>query len=197
MKLEKFGKRKRASVAALLGVLLFVLFGAADCEEEGDSSSDKDQAAKQDSYAQQSETVPFPGKELNDSLERRNQRERLLRQNETDRIGYVYILSFGKFLGYYVVQGKVSSTQSQMTPRDLTEYACDDHMSGCQAQVVEAPGDDGSYGENEDGIFFFTTEGAMVQVDTEYIYSDQPIAVGDIPELNGSGDVSGAGVVGK
>lgn len=133
--------------------------------------------------------MPYPVDQLRDSAERRNLRERLLRQNEKDRIGYVYILSFGKFLGYYTINGKVSSTQSQMTPADLTDYACDDGMSGCQAQVLEAPGDDGSYGENENGIFFFTTEGAMVQVDTEYIYSDQPIAVGDIPELNGTATV--------
>lgn len=175
-------KRIGGIVAA---VSLLVALTACETDRK-ETSSDKDQAQKQDSYKAQSEAVPFPKDELKDSLERRNLRERLLRQNDSDKVGYVYILSFGKFLGYYTIKGKVSSTQSQMTPRDLTDYACNDGLSGCQAQSLEAPGDDGSYGENEDGIFFFTTEGAMVQVDTEYIYSDQPVAVGNVPELNGT-----------
>lgn len=103
------------------------------------------------------------------------------------------LAQFGKFLGYWTIKGKVSSTQSQMTPSDLTSYACDDGLNGCQAQIVSAPGDDGSYGPNESGVFFFTTEGAMVQLPEDaYVYMDQPIAIGDIPELNGEGKVKGA-----
>jgi len=177
-------RRRRVTAALLGGVLLFVLFGAADCGGGTTTSSDAGQKAKGQAFEVQSKAVPFPGADLKDSLERRNLRERLLRQNEANRQGYVYLLSFGNFIGYYTIQGKVSSTQSQMTPADLTDYACDDGLSGCQAQVLEASGDDGSYGENEPGIFFFTTEGAMVQYSGDYVYADQPIAVGDVPELN-------------
>lgn len=176
-------KMTRITVAVLASAAL--LFGATACEDEKrKTSSDEGQKLTEQAYGQQSKAVPYPVNELKDSQERRNLRERLLRQNEADKVGYVYILSFGKFIGYYTIEGKISSTQSQMTPADLTDYACSDGLGGCQAQVLEAPGDDGSYGQNEDGVFFFTTEGAMVQVDTEYIYSDQPIAVGNIPELN-------------
>lgn len=171
-----------ALVVALVG------FSLTACESSGESKSDsheKGQKQTEQSFEQQAAAVPYPVDDLKDSQERRNLRERLLRQNEKDRIGYVYILSFGKFLGYYTIKGKVSSTQSQMTPGDiLTGDMCG---SGCSEHaILEAPGDDGSYGPNEPGVFFFTTEGAMVQISTDYIYSDQPIAVGDVPELNGS-----------
>lgn len=185
-------RRRRVTAALLGGALMFVLFGAADCGGGTETSSDAGQKAKGAAFDVQSKAVPYPGPDLKDSLERRNLRERLLRQNESDRLGYVYLMSFGNFIGYYTIEGKVSSTQSQMTPADLTDYACDDGLSGCQAQALEASGDDGSYGENEPGIFFFTTEGAMVQYSGEYVYADQPIAIGDVPELNTKAKVPAA-----
>lgn len=113
------------------------------CEDQKkDSSSDRGQKLTEQAFGQQEKAVPYPVAELKDSLERRNLKERLLRQNDPDRVGYVYILSFGKFIGYYTIKGKVSSTQSQMTTANLTDYACDDGIQGCQAQVLEAPGDE-------------------------------------------------------
>lgn len=165
-------------LALILTALLALTFTA--CEGEETNARAEGQKLTEQAYEQQSAAVPYPADQLKDSLERRNLRERLLRQNESDRIGYVYVLSFGKFIGYYTIKGKVSSTQSQMTPSDSIEsQGC----SGCGRLTAEAPGDDGSYGANEEGVFFFTVDGAMVQTSTDYIYADQPIAVGNIPEL--------------
>jgi hypothetical protein len=95
----------------------------------------------------------------------------------------VYLLSFtGQFMGYYTIKGKVSSTDSQMTTTDLVITNC--HASnGCNDVTVPAPGDDGSYGSNEPGIFFFTTENAMVTTNLNYVYSDQPLPL-NVPKLN-------------
>lgn len=177
-------RNKRLSLAALVGVLLFVMFGAADCDGgENDKQRDEVQKISGKAFDQQRAAVPYPADQLKDSLERRNLRERLLRFNDPKKVGYVYILSFGDFIGYYTIAGKVSSTQSQMNPSD--DISGDKCGSGCSEHVVsESAGDDGAFGEAEPGIFFFTTEGVMVQVSTDYIYSDQPISVGDIPELN-------------
>lgn len=188
---------KSKKIRPLLSILILAICAAlflTGCEsDKRQTSSDKGQALTEQAFDQQSKAVPYPVDDLKDSQERRNLRQRLLRQNDPDHIGYVYFLSFGKFLGYWTIKGKVSSTQSQMTPADLTDYACNDGLNGCQAQVLEAPGDDGSYGPNEDGIFFFTTEGAMVQLPEDaYVYADQPIAIGSIPELNGEGEVKDA-----
>jgi len=164
-------------------VALVAAFSLTACSDTPKSTAQKEgQAQTEQAFQQQSAAVPYPVDKLKDSLERRNLRERLLRQNDPNKIGYVYILSFGRFIGYYTIKGKVSSTQSQMTTDQLVVQA--DFGEGWESQVVSAPGDDGSYGPNEDGVFFFTTEGAMVQVSTEYIYSDQPLAVNNVPELN-------------
>ena len=169
-------------LAALTALAALVVLTA--CEEEPKTDSQKEgQAQTEQAFDQQSKAVPYPVDDLRDSLERRNLRERLLRQNEPDRLGYVYIVSFGKFLGYYTIEGKVSSTQSQMTTESLILKA--DFGGRWESQVIPAPGDDGSYGPNEDGVFFFTTEGVMVQTSSEYIYSDAPLSVANVPELNG------------
>lgn len=38
---------------------------------------------------------------------------------------------------------------------------------------------DGSYGENDVGIFFFTVDGKYVEWDGTYLYSDIPFIVND------------------
>lgn len=49
--------------------------------------------------------------------------------------------------------------------------------------IVEAPDIDGTYGENVSGIFFFTTDGAYVEWNGEYMMSDQPLQLTDKPAL--------------
>lgn len=113
-------------------------------------------------------------------LERRNLAERITRFSKAGKIGYVYIMSFGKILGYYTIEGKISSTESQLTNTDQVW----DSGRGKQGETVaESIGDDGSFGPNEEGIFFFTTGGVMVQTNLDYMYSDAPLNVGDVPQL--------------
>lgn len=38
---------------------------------------------------------------------------------------------------------------------------------------------DGSYGENDNGIFFFTTDGKYVEWTGTYLYSDIPMIIDD------------------
>lgn len=166
----------KKTITAIVAVLALA-FSVTACEENKGSAQGSGQAQTERAFAQQQEAVKYPVEQLKDSLERRNLRERLLRTNDPTRIGYVYLLSFSKPLGYYVIKGKVSSTQSQMTTDNLVI----DRREG--DVVVNAPGDDGSYGSNESGIFFFTTEGVMVTTDLDYVYSDQPIPF-DVPKLN-------------
>lgn len=111
--------------------------------------------------------------EAGESLECKNLREREKRNSDPNRVGYVYLYNFdGSIKGYFVVKGKVSSTQSQMAPMDVIVDPCG--SSYCP-QVVEAAGDDGSYGPNENGIFFFLASGTMVTYSGEYILTDKPL----------------------
>jgi hypothetical protein len=174
---------KFIKVAAVVAVGAIALTGCTGDKEADDSAQESGQKLTEQAYKQQSEAVPYPADQLTDSLERRNLAERLIRTNDPSVQGYVYLMNFGTIVGYYSVKGKVSSTQSQMTTDQLLEYGCDDALQGCQLATVNAPGDDGSYGANEPGIFFFTTEGVMVTTDLNYIWSDQPLPI-DVPRLN-------------
>lgn len=170
-------KRTKIAATVLTGMLILTATTAGSCDDTPTAQS-KGQAQTEQAFSQQAAAVPYPVDQLKDSLERRNIRERLLRTNKPNAIGYVYVMSFGKIIGYYTIKGKVSSTQSQMTTDQLDL----DH-GNYQHTVVNAPGDDGSYGANEPGIFFFTTEGAMVETNLDYIVADQPLPV-DVPLLN-------------
>jgi hypothetical protein len=167
---------------AIMGASLVALVFAA-VALAGQPSWYKDLEKATDRIARQQLTsVPYPEAQMKDSLERRNLRERLIRFNKANKVGYLYVMSFGKFVGYYVVKGKVSSTQSQMTNADQT-WDCGDP---CTA-VVESMGDDGSFGPNEGGdrgVFFFTSSGTMVETTLDWVYSDTPLKI-DVPNLLG------------
>jgi hypothetical protein len=158
-----------------LSIVAVAMAGKPDWWKQSEKTSD--QIARQMISA-----VPYPTAQMRDSLERRNLRERLLRFNRPQKIGYLYVMSFGKFVGYYVVRGKVSSTQSQMTNADQVW----DSGSGEQGEtVVGSIGDDGSFGPNEGGdkgIFFFTATGVMVETTLDWVYSDAPLRI-NVPNL--------------
>lgn len=176
--------RKRIAVAAI-GIVILTGLTAGSCDNNPappNSAQGSGQADTESAFAQQRAAVPYPAAELKDSLERRNIRERLLRTNQPNKIGYIYLLSLsGTPLGYYTIKGKVSSTDSQMTTTDL--IIKDQGQSGGGNVTVPAPGDDGTYGPNEPGVFFFTTEGAFVTTSLTYLYSDQPLPL-NVPKLN-------------
>ena len=84
-------------------------------------------------------------------------------------MGYVILITDnGAILGNFVVDGKVSSLNSFLTPD--TTYP---NSTGAYwlADV------DGSYGENDAGIFFFTPDGKYIEWTGTYLYSDIPFEV--------------------
>lgn len=183
---------------AKLLVFSLLFFGviAAGCtqaKQQNDSQS-KDQRVTQEYYAKLSEKVPYPLEQMNDSVERRNLREKLLRFNRPDKLGYIYLLSqTGEVIDFYTVKGKVSSTQSQMTTSNQVTYLCqvkpflrpEDDPKRADNQVCEwantpSPGDDGSYGENEQGIFWFDTNDVYHTWNGLYHYSDAPVKIDSV-----------------
>lgn len=84
-------------------------------------------------------------------------------------LGYIVLFTEGGgVVGSFVVDGKVSSLNSFLTP-DSEEYASS--YSEWLADV------DGSYGENDNGIFFFTVAGQYIEWTGTYLYSDIPFEV--------------------
>lgn len=135
------------------------------------------------------QSVPAPFMET--SQERLNIKKRAETFNNENKISYIYLVNYGKVMAFYSVKGKVSSLRSYMTPQenlvDANGSPCRVNYSGSGSYEpcyqVQAPDIDGSYGDNADGIFFFTTEGAYVEWVGDYMMSDQPLKLTTQPEL--------------
>lgn len=167
---------RKTVLAAIAGTLVVVLLGAGSCGTDSKKGAQQTgQAQTEQAFAQQQAAVPYPADALKDSLERRNLREKLLRYNQPSKISYIYLLSqTGGIYAYFTIKGKVSSNQSQMTTDELIQrYGNADGGN----VTVPAPGDDGSYGLNEDGVFFFTTDGVMVTWNGPYLLTDAPLKI--------------------
>jgi len=93
---------------------------------------------------------------------------------------YVYLINYGNIIGYYVTNGKPASTQSYLTPS--MEYPSRGSTSTFQNEL---PDIDGTYGENNPGIRFFTTSGIAVEwagSGATYLFSTQKLPI-NVPEL--------------
>lgn len=86
-------------------------------------------------------------------------------------LGYVVLMTeSGAVVGRFVVDGKVTSLNSYLTPD--SEY----YSSGSYS-IDWLPDVDGSYGSNDVGIFFFTPDGHYYEWDSHYLYSDVPMEI--------------------
>lgn len=107
-----------------------------------------------------------------DSLELKNLAAKRDLENNPDTTRYVYVMSFGQIMGYYVAKGKISSSGSQIAPeQDLIKV----YDNSTERTVVDSAKDDGSYGTADPGIFFWTVDGNMVETDLNYVVSTAPM----------------------
>lgn len=92
-------------------------------------------------------------------------------------LGYIVLFAGNTIFGRFVVDGKVTSLNSYLTPDseyyELVYGGSSTYHNQWLADV------DGSYGENDNGIFFFTPDGKYVEWTGEYMYSDIPFVVND------------------
>lgn len=90
-------------------------------------------------------------------------------------LGYVVLFAGNAVIGKFVVDGKVSSLNSFLSP-DYVEnkYGISDGTYIINSELADV---DGSYGENDNGIFFFTPDGKYVEWTGEYLFSDIPFEV--------------------
>lgn len=103
-------------------------------------------------------------------------------------LGYIVLFTeSGSTVGSFVVDGKVSSLNSFLSP-DSEFYEKNTSYRSNYTEITKAVYDysnkwiadvDGSYGENDTGIFFFTTDGKYIEWTGTYLYSDIPFIVDD------------------
>ena len=90
-------------------------------------------------------------------------------------LGYVVLFAGNAVLGSFVVDGKITSLNSYLTPDseyyELVSGSTNIHANRWVADI------DGSFGENDNGIFFFTPDGKYIEWNGTYLYSDIPFTV--------------------
>lgn len=89
-------------------------------------------------------------------------------------LGYIVLFTeSGSVVGKFIVEGKVTSLNSFLTPDSEYYEKNSSYNNNWLADV------DGSYGENDDGIFFFTPDGKYIEWTGIYLYSDIPFEIND------------------
>lgn len=84
-------------------------------------------------------------------------------------LGYIVLFSGNAVVGSFTVDGKVSSLNSYLTP--------DTYYYSLVSRDIWLADVDGTYGENDSGIFFFTPDGKYIEWTGDYLYSDIPFIV--------------------
>ena len=176
---------------ALICILMTALLILSGCEfpsanetKSGTEEDTKAQAKVADTLASHQKTPT----DINYSLERYNLIRRAYWVNgqrekantmicEVEKpLGYIVLFVGNTTVGRFVVDGKVSSLNSFLTPSNVDTYY-GGGTGGYTTITTETADVDGSYGQNDNGIFFFTPNGNYIEWTGEYLYSDIPFEV--------------------
>lgn len=188
-------------LAATLAIIVIVLIPFASCDamvaSAGGSAADKQSTISNANKLQTNQPTPT---DIEYSLERYNLIRRAYWVNgQRDKaanlpceiakpLGYVVLMTeSGAILGCFTVDGKVSSLNSFLTPDSEyyeQEYFADGASRGNGNDWLADV--DGSYGTNDNGIFFFTADGNYIEWNSKYLYSDIPFKI-DAPVLKVEG----------
>lgn len=176
-------------IAILLSLTVILALGSmlVGCDETTISSAKADTKTTIDNANKLQENQPTPT-DIDYSLERYNlirraywvngQREKAntLPCEVTKPLGYIVLLTnSGGVVGSFIVDGKVSSLNSFLTPdSEYYEYNTGASTTCHNRWLADV---DGSYGTNDSGIFFFTPDGKYLEWTGSYLYSDIPFTV--------------------
>jgi hypothetical protein len=177
--------RKR-TIIPLLILLAMVVFVMTGCEEEYREPSTYERNARANEKAVENLIKNDALPKISRSLERENLKRRIEFINQPDRIGYLYLLSEnGQLIKEVQVLGKVSSLNSYLTPmEDIQIIKHDGGEYTAETPVVTQAADlDGTYGENAQGIFWFTPDGVYQEWSGLYFYSSERMSFTTKPLL--------------
>ena len=184
-------RMKKLSLFFLLMIMLFGVTGCDELSRTDNYDSTDDKIATQTVGDKLVQNQPTPT-DIDYSLERYNLIKRAywvngMRDKANNLaspiadipLGYVVLFTeSGDVVGQFTVNGKVTSLNSYLTP-DSEFYEQEYYNSGSSVGDGNSwlPDVDGSYGENDQGIFFFTTDGKYIEWTGTYLYSDIPFNV--------------------
>ena len=178
-------------VFAILGIIAIIFTVTACATTTTATAGSRDDVNKTREIANKLQTNQPTPSDIDYSLERYNlirrtywvngQREKAnaLPCEVEKPLGYIVLFTDnGGVIGSFIVDGKVSSLNSFLTPDSeyyekivAGSFVSEENQNKWLADV------DGSYGENDNGIFFFTTDGKYIEFTGTYLYSDIPFEV--------------------
>lgn len=179
-------KKRIISLLMIITVMVsmsFVLTGCDDYYTESGTKQDINNTINIANNIQSNQATPT---DISYSLERYNlirrtywvngQREKAISLPcEIEKpLGYIVLFAGNAVVGNFIVDGKVTSLNSYLTP-DSEYYEFSSANGTCRNKWLADV--DGSYGENDSGIFFFTPDGKYIEWTGTYIYSDIPFEV--------------------
>lgn len=165
---------KRNLLLTLLGISTLIL--CTSCE---DSSLKQDVSRTIEAGSTLTKNQPSPT-DIEYSLERYNlirraywvngekEKARAVTRPAEVPMGYCVLFNYGQVIGQFMVDGKVTSLNSFLT---------EDYYYSTNGRQYAMPDIDGSFGSNDDGVFFFTPEWQYIEWTGEYLYSDTPFKV--------------------
>jgi hypothetical protein len=161
-------------------ICLTALVILAGCEPASPSTTTTNAKAVENNQIRLQTAQPAP--RIDVSIERRNLIERLKRLNTENMNGYIYLLSMGRVVAQYPTNGKPTSLNAYLMAGEAPQNDQNASLDNRASIMVEQPDYDGAYGQNTDGIFFFTADSnAYVEWHGDYIFSDQPLSLNGQP----------------
>lgn len=182
-------KRILSSVAVVFAII--VALTASSCDTGGTTTNQQsvDQTNNNDASARLHKAYPYPVLTTSSELKNEIQRYHVL-NDDVNRISYVYLMSLdGKIIAEYQIIGKVSSTDSLYSSPASIDPNCGGSQgySDTNCPVVPAAQPDGSYGQNEPGIYFFINDGysphTMVEWNGTYLWSLTQLNLQQPPDI--------------
>lgn len=167
----------------LSSVLMFLAGCGSNTQQEPDAY---ESAAKSNKEAVNQIIADDKLPTISRSLERENLKRRINFINQPDRIGYLYLLSdTGQLIKEVQVKGKVSSLNSYLTPMEEIKIVPHDG-EGYYVETpvaVQSSDIDGTWGENDNGIFWFTADDVYQEWTGMYLYSSERLSFEAQPVL--------------
>lgn len=185
--MRKFNLFKIACISVFIVSVCCGLFAGGTSEfstrEQREQNTARTEDVRVSNEARALAQVPIP--ETKYFTERQTIARWYERWDKPSVVTYVYLISYGNILGYYVCNGKPASIQSYLVPESSPMDATP-QSSSYNIVMGETLDIDGTYGTLNSGIRFFTSDGIAVEWGGEgatYLYSDAPLPL-DVPRLN-------------
>lgn len=158
----------------LLGLCCFWILTSESCYDENVQNISAKQEQAHTEINQRELFAKQPPPNVSWSLERDNLIKRFKLQNDRAIMFYMYVFIEGQSqpVGYYQIN-KVSSVNSQLTN---TMQLVEAYSGGIHTKFpLPSPAEDGSYGENGNAVFGFTSDDIYLETNMKYIISTIPL----------------------